>query len=41
MDGDCRAGVRPDFVGFGGIQGFDSADCCLDTPLFTGSFVFS
>lgn len=41
MDGDCGAGDRVDFSGLGGIQGFESADSCLDTLLLIGSFGFS
>lgn len=41
MDGDCAVGERLDFTALGGIQGFDSADCCLGTPLLIGSFCFS
>lgn len=41
MDGDSSVGDGLDFTGLGGTQGFDSADCCLDTPLLIGSFCFS
>lgn len=41
MTGDCVVGEGLGFAGVDGNGGSDSADACLDTPLFTGSFAFS